>query len=165
MGRVAFSLIILGALVEPAAAAPDEWLGYACITNNPLLQACIDDGIALGECAAVRFAPPTVANGNKTRFSLFEQHWAENYFTQGSLGSSIFKPVQGVGIAAGAYFFPDPNDPAAPTPTMKLVQDPPNPVTTADKTISFTATIRNFDGAEGCNVTVRGAATLRPPHG
>lgn len=153
MKRLLVVCALFSALAAPAAAAPDEWLGYFCITSNPLPAACVADGIGLGECATLRYAPPTAANGSSARVSLFEAHWAENYTAAGTLASSTLVPVSGTGVAAGVWTF---------NASMKFTQTPPT-VTAATKTISFTGNAKDFDGAAGCNITFTAAATHRPP--
>lgn len=121
MKRLLGAYALISVLATPAAAAPGEWLGYFCITSNPLPAACVADGIGLGECATFRYAPPTAANGTNASFSLFEAHWAENYTAAGTLASPTLVPVSGTGVAVGVWTF---------NASMKFTQTP-STVTTA----------------------------------
>lgn len=158
MKRSLLAIAFLFSSAATALAAQVEWLGYICITSNPLSAACVTDGIGLGECASLRFSPPNIGtNGTSTRLSLFEQHWAENYtLPAGSLVGTTFQTVNGTGTAKGVWTF---------NSQMRMTQTPaPANLTAATKTVTLTGEIQDYDGAAGCDVTFRAAVTLRPPH-
>jgi hypothetical protein len=154
MNKFLAALFLLTVSAGPASAAHDEWEGNVCITTNPLPAACVADAVTLGSCAGLRFRPPTAANGPGTSFSLFAQGFAENYSAPGSVVGTLPKPVTGSAIAGAVFTF---------SSKMALAQTPAL-VTSATKFITMTGQITTFDGAVGCDIAIRGAASLRPPH-
>lgn len=138
---------LVGGVVTDAAAQANQFRGNACIITAT--AACAPNGWSVGSCGAARFAPPNWnGNPNRTSISFYWGYYAQNFSnTAGSLVGTVFRPVQGGGIANGIFTYTG--------STARIGgQIPAAPVATTPF-LSSTIFINRFDNIAGCNVALR----------
>ena len=146
MRRLAITLSTLCLLAVPAQAARIEFRGTFHITSAN--QTCIDAGsAAVGHIWSLRYNPPNLGdNGPATQFSILEPTAAvaENYALQsGSLIGTVFRPVDGAGVARSLFTFPA---------SMRISSQTPATLLLTTVSVTLAGDIKEFDGTPGCRI-------------
>lgn len=163
--------VLAGGVVASAAAPSNgyyEYRGSLIITGidvvTPSNKTCAGFGYAVGDEYNIRFAPPGSTlgkNGTTWRLSIFSRVHAQSFIFASAPTATLTNPTSTMVIGRGHGTFAVP-------PLVAITKQTPATVTTSTTTVYLEGKIQNFAStastklSEGCDVSFRASATLKP---